>query len=146
MRRDQFLRNSCILCIGAFAGLSLESCASTHYVGGTISEGKLQVSLKEFTATNKKGESRQRKHIVVRNDSLKYPIAVFRNENDYQATWMRCSHQGTELQLAGEVLHCPAHGSEFGKQGQVLEGPADKPLRTFKTMTTSDHLFILLEQ
>ena len=44
---------------------------------------------------------------------------------------MQCTHQGAELQASGDMLQCPAHGSEFNNKGTVTNGPADTDLRTF---------------
>jgi Rieske Fe-S protein len=55
---------------------------------------------------------------------------------------MRCTHQGTELQAAGDYLQCTAHGSEFDKEGRIKNGPADKNLRTFPVTMQDNQLFI----
>lgn len=40
-----------------------------------------------------------------------------------------CTHQGCTVALAGKVLQCPCHGSEFDAlTGKVLQGPATVPL------------------
>lgn len=88
-----------------------------------------------------------RSFIIVRNDALKCPICVYRmNDNDYTALWMRCTHQGAELQASGDVLQCTAHGSEFTSKGEVRNGPADKALRTFPVTVTNDEIFIDLRK
>ena len=85
--------------------------------------------------------------IIVRNEKLKYPICIYRfNEQEYAAIWMKCSHQGAELQAAGDVLQCPAHGSEFSNRGEVRNGPANENLRTFPVTITNDELFVDLRK
>jgi Rieske Fe-S protein len=59
---------------------------------------------------------------------------------------MKCTHQGTELNASGEFLQCPAHGSEFNSNGKVRSGPADKDLRTFPVVVSSNELFIDLRK
>ena len=44
---------------------------------------------------------------------------------------MKCTHQGAELQASGDVLQCPAHGSEFNNQGTGNQWPG--------RMTISEH-------
>ena len=55
---------------------------------------------------------------------------------------MQCAHQGAELQASGDVLTCPAHGSEFNNKGVVTNGPASRNLRTFPVTITDNVLFI----
>ena len=45
-----------------------------------------------------------------------------------------CTHQGCTVELKGaeNVLACPCHGSKFGLDGAVTNGPADKPLPPFE--------------
>jgi Rieske Fe-S protein len=47
---------------------------------------------------------------------------------------MKCTHQGTELEVYGDRLQCPAHGSEFTKYGIVQNGPAEEHLRIFPVL------------
>jgi len=86
------------------------------------------------------------KYIVVQQEQLKYPICVYRfSQNEYSAVLMRCTHQGAELQVFGDKLECPAHGSTFSNTGQVKNGPADTNLRTFPVIVQNDQLLISLK-
>jgi apoptosis-inducing factor 3 len=58
----------------------------------------------------------------------------------------RCTHAGAPLlegELDGDVLICPWHGSHFRvKDGTVLKGPAEKPLKTYKTGIKEGFIFV----
>ena len=41
---------------------------------------------------------------------------------------MQCTHAGCACAMKGTELDCPCHGSRFDHQGNVLQGPATKPL------------------
>jgi Rieske Fe-S protein len=143
MKRRDFVKQSCLACIGT-ASLSsmLGSCATTRYSNGTMEGNGMSVSKSEFEYV-KKQQTLSRQFIIVSNDSLEFPIYVFRNtDNSYSALWMKCSHQGSELQASGDHLYCPSHGSEFNKNGTVTHGPAEKNLRTFPVTEKGDNLFI----
>lgn len=143
MNRRKFLMQGCIFCVGATAmPLVLESCQATHYVNGTTAPIGLEVAMAEFSF-EKKGKTEMRHYIIVQNDKLEFPIYLYRiSENEYSALWMKCSHQGAQLQAVGDHLQCPSHGSEFTNVGIVNHGPAEKNLRSFPTSTLGDKIVI----
>ena len=143
MNRREFVAQSCMACVGtaAFSSL-LGSCASTRYINATMEEHGVSVPASEFTyVRNEKTFTRQ--FIVVSNDKLEFPIYLFRiSEKTYSALWMKCTHQGSELQASGDHLYCPSHGSKFDKDGNVKHGPAEKNLRRFPVSDRGETLFI----
>lgn len=143
MDRRKFIRNSCTACLTATAlGGILSSCTATKYISGTLGKDGLSVGLDEFEI-KQKDKANHRSFIIIRNEALQYPICVYRlNENEYSALWMRCTHQGAELQASGDVLQCTAHGSEFDNKGTVKNGPADRNLRNFPVTVSNNQLFI----
>jgi nitrite reductase/ring-hydroxylating ferredoxin subunit len=115
------------------AATLLESC-TTQYIYGTLTYSYLEIPLDAFEV-KKKGETRYRNSLIVQHDDLKYPISVFRqSSSEYHALWMKCTHMGTELQVFGDHLECPAHGSEFTNTGAVQNGPAATALRSFQVV------------
>ena len=143
MDRREFIKNSCTACLStAVIGTVISSCAATRYISGTLGKDGLFVDSNEFV-TKQNGKTIYRSFIIVRNDSLQYPVCVYRfNDNEYSALWMQCTHQGTELQASGDRLQCTAHGSEFDNKGSVKTGPADRSLRSFPVTVSNNQLFI----
>lgn len=85
-------------------------------------------------------------YVIVQNEILKYPICVYRfSDTQYNALYLACTHQGTELQVFGERLECPAHGSEFDSKGRIVKGPAEENLRSFPITITANELKISLK-
>ena len=145
MNRKEFIIKSCTACIGVTAlSTVLSSCAATKFVNGKLINDGILMDTKEFVL-NEKGKYRL--YVIVRNDSLLFPICVYRfSDNDYSAIWMQCAHQGAELNAAGDYLQCPAHGSEYDNRGKVTNGPADRDLRTFPVTIDNNQLFIDLRK
>ena len=146
MDRKIFIKNCAFACLGSapMAAL-LQSCLSTSILNGKIAGDNLVVPISDFEMKSG-NETRYRKYLVVQNDLLQYPICLYRhNENEYTALWMRCTHQGTELQVFGDKLQCPAHGSEFTSTGNVQNGPAGMQLRTFPIVIDNNQLNISLK-
>ena len=58
-------------------------------------------------------------------------LAVYRNdEGELRALSARCTHLGCLVgwNRADQTWECPCHGSEFGADGELLQGPATEPL------------------
>jgi cytochrome b6-f complex iron-sulfur subunit len=47
------------------------------------------------------------------------------------AMTLTCTHQGCEASVSGDEVACPCHGSVFDSDGNVVNGPAAKPLQHF---------------
>ena len=143
MERKEFIKTCGLVCLGGLvsAGL-LEGCAGPKMVTGSLSNSDLVVPLSSFLVK----ENKYRKYIVVHHEELSYPVCLYRfSENEYSALFMRCSHQGAELQVFGDKLQCPAHGSEFSNKGVVQNGPADTNLRSFPVTIQKDQIYISLK-
>jgi nitrite reductase/ring-hydroxylating ferredoxin subunit len=65
---------------------------------------------------------------------LLYPrFILFVQENKAWAVARKCTHLGCMLHYREkeDFLECPCHQSRFSKEGQVLNGPASKPLKIY---------------
>jgi Rieske Fe-S protein len=147
MNRKEFLVKSCTACVTA-AGISslFNSCTPTRYILGKLEKDGLRINKNDFRLSQKDNAA-YRSFIIIRNDALQYPICVYRfSDEEYSALWMKCTHQGTELNASGDFLQCPAHGSEFNSNGKVRSGPADRDLRTFPVVVSNNELFIDLRK
>ncbi|MDH4470972.1 MAG: Rieske (2Fe-2S) protein [Fluviicola sp.] len=122
----------------------LQSCATTKIVSGSIDQSELVIDLADFEQVKKK-QSSFRNYLIVRNDSLQFPLAIYRfSDTEYTALYLKCTHQGAELQVFGDKIQCPAHGSEFSNRGVVESGPATEKLREFAVRIDNKQLKISL--
>jgi len=123
----------------------LSSCSTTKTITGIIEGENLKIDLKEFEE-EKKNKIEYRKYLVVSHESLQFPICIYRfKESNFSALYLKCTHQGAELQVFGDQISCPAHGSEFNNMGIVQNGPASTNLRTFPIQINNGQLLISLK-
>lgn len=145
MDRKDFLKQCGLGCLGTVGVTPLLSGCSAKIFAGKIEGDDMLIPLKDFETRAGK-ETHYKKYVVVQNELLQHPICVYRLSNtEYSALWMKCTHQGAELQVFGNMLQCPAHGSEFKHTGEVQGGPADRKLRTFPVTIEKDHIKISLK-
>ncbi len=145
MDRRDFMRSCGYACLSGIAVTTiLQSCATTKIVSGSIDQSELVIDLADFEQVKKK-QSSFRNYLIVRNDSLQFPLAIYRfSDTEYTALYLKCTHQGAELQVFGDKIQCPAHGSEFSNRGVVESGPATEKLREFAVRIDNKQLKISL--
>ncbi len=147
MDRKKFIKQGCIACFSmATLGSLVAACGPARFTTGKLIKDGLLLDIAAFTVV-KNGVTGYIPYVIVRNEALQYPVCVYRfSETEYSALWMQCTHQGAELQVSGDQLHCPAHGSEFNNKGIVKNGPAGKDLKTFPVSLNKNELFIDLRK
>lgn len=146
MNRKQFLKTCGFGCLAGITGITLlQSCSSSHILSKEIKGSDILVPTSDFEI-KKDRETTYKKYIIIQNELLKSPICVYRfNAIDYAAMLMVCTHQGAELQVFGDKLQCPAHGSEFNNRGVLENGPANRDLRKFPIVIENNLLKISLK-
>ncbi len=145
MERKEFIKACGFSCLGLIVGSAiLESCATSKVIEAKNNNDVIEIAIGEFTVM--KGEKiKELKHLLVKTKRLEFPIVVFKNsDTSYDALLLACTHQANELNINGDILTCPAHGSEFTKTGEIISGPADKPLKSFKVLHDYMNIYIHL--
>jgi cytochrome b6-f complex iron-sulfur subunit len=56
-------------------------------------------------------------------------IAVIRRNEEIYALDLTCTHLGCTVNATPKGFVCPCHGSMFTTGGDVVRGPADRPLK-----------------
>lgn len=84
-------------------------------------------------------------------DNTEHQVYIFREQQGgFYAVSSVCTHLGcnTKWNPAGieghpeGVIACPCHGSVFDKRGNVLRGPAPRPLNRYQVSVEDDKLII----
>lgn len=60
----------------------------------------------------------------------------------FTAVWRVCTHGACDVEARAHELYCPCHGSRFGLDGAVLQGPATRALKAFKVVRQGDALVL----
>jgi cytochrome b6-f complex iron-sulfur subunit len=147
MERQEFISKLGIGLVAVCAGCSLVSCGSkgsnpSPDVGGAPPPPRTG-SGNVFTIDTSSelvniGDSKMEDGIIL------VRIAAGSAESSFTAVQVACTHQGTAINYnTGQAIFiCPAHGSEFSKNGQVLQGPASTPLQKYNVTISGTTLTV----
>lgn len=134
-RRDFFRKVSCFSVLAALSGM-FQGCSMPRSVPYDRSGNRLVVQKKSF------GNERL---VLIEPARSRAPILLHRKEDgEHGAVLLLCTHQRCTVEPAGAILQCPCHGSEFSREGTVLNGPAERPLRSYPTSQNEKAVFIEL--
>ena len=140
--RREFIKLSCGMCMSlAGAGIAagiLQGCTSIPLVAATPDKGKVSLQISAFEKSNL---------VLLRPKNLGNDVLIVREKKDasefnYHSLLMQCTHQQQPLNVSGNSIHCPAHGSEFDLEGNVTKEPALRPLKKFITAVDGDTITI----
>ncbi len=78
------------------------------------------------------------------NRILKGRFYIVRTEDGLLALWQKCTHLGCAVPWveAENQFHCPCHGSLFNRVGEVIGGPAPRPLDIFPITIKSGEVWV----
>ncbi len=132
--RRAFLRNMGAMAFLAIGGGAFSACSAPRHVPHRTSGDRLIVDKSAF------GEDRM---VLIDPPQLEAPVLLRKEEKEeYTAVLLLCTHKACTVDPAGSVLRCPCHGSQFSQHGKVLSGPAEDPLKTYRTEQTENEVRI----
>ncbi len=73
-------------------------------------------------------------------------IALLRQEGKVHALSLVCTHLGCTVNVTAQAMVCPCHGSVFDRSGKVLQGPADRSLRSLPVVEEGEFVEVLLSE
>ncbi|MDQ6844105.1 MAG: Rieske (2Fe-2S) protein [Bacteroidota bacterium] len=139
MERRDFIRSTCNICLLGAAGFiaaQLPGCSPAAFTifKTDVADKKVSVPLSLFDKSS---------FLIVRPKNMFYDMAVRKKEdNSYDALLLLCPHQQNQLTTTGNGYNCSLHGSQFDKDGNVLKGPAERPLQHLQTLIDGSNLII----
>jgi Rieske Fe-S protein len=133
MHRREFVAR----CAAGCVGLALAGCVSlvTHPV--PVTAGRVRLSLAAYPELAKLDGA-----IRIQPDGMADPVYVLATAAGYRALSPICTHRGCTVDVSGERLVCPCHGSTYDREGRVLKGPAQRALATYPVTQAGDELLI----
>lgn len=139
MERRDFIRQTCSFCLLAGAGVltgALSSCATLPAYQTAISNNQVSVPVSLFDKADLQ---------LIQPKNFYYNIALKKESNGtYTALLLRCTHADNQLTTTGNGFHCSLHGSSFDQEGNVTNGPAEKPLHHYTTEINNGQIIIHL--
>jgi Rieske Fe-S protein len=137
--RRAFMRRLPVLTAGLAAGasaVSLSGCAGVSYLTPRmLPDGSLIVPTADVT---ERGEA------FLQTRGMQRPVYLRRSEDGWTAVLAACTHRGCQPEPVGDRLECPCHGSEFSFEGEVLAGPAERPLPRYEVIEEDDRLIVVV--
>lgn len=71
-------------------------------------------------------------------------LFIINREDGFQAISAVCTHLGCTVKIAPEnQFHCPCHGSKFDEHGNIISGPAPRPLRHYMLTLSRDRYLVV---
>jgi cytochrome b6-f complex iron-sulfur subunit len=71
------------------------------------------------------------------------PALLIHSQSGFSALSLVCTHLGCTVEQKNDGFACPCHGSLYNASGNVLRGPAQKPLRVLRVEANSAGNLIL---
>jgi len=122
------------------AGITAEKAdAAVPATGITQVGNKLKVDLTKNKALSKVGGVVQ---IDLSDGSSIAIVRAAAGNKGLIALSLSCTHNGVTVMQQGSGWICPAHGSQFGLNGKLIQGPARSALQKYPITATSKFAMI----
>ncbi len=139
MKRRAFVQRLPVLTAGLAASASaalIGGCASVPYLAPQLTPRGLSLDASELSP---EGDA------FVQAPDMERPVYIRRlASGSLSAVLAACTHQGCQPEPVGNRLECPCHGSQFSFEGEVLAGPADRPLTRYEIVETDGEIVVRL--
>ncbi len=75
-------------------------------------------------------------------------IILANTPDGFKAISTTCTHLGCQVrwESAKSVFVCPCHNAYFDTDGNVMTGPAPKPLEQFEVILEDENIFVMLKE
>jgi Rieske Fe-S protein len=124
---------------GMLAVFALDGCATLMTRRVALAENRVEIDLRQFPELEDTGGA-----VRLLPDGWTEPFYLLALEGGgYAAISPICTHLECTVEVNGDRLVCPCHGSTFDREGQVLLGPAERPLRRFPVQVRGEGVLVI---
>ncbi len=81
--------------------------------------------------------------VNTRSMLLHIPAVLIHDGEGFRALSLTCTHLGCTVEQKDSGFECPCHGSLYNSRGEVNKGPAKKPLKSLRVVSTEEGKLIL---
>jgi cytochrome b6-f complex iron-sulfur subunit len=136
---DETLTDGCASCVsrrdflgrvalvaGVFIAAGCSATTDLTGVGsGPLPGGPVTIKLSDYAGLATIGQP-----VEVRSSSgASLGVAAVRTSaSSFIALGMACTHEGSKVNIVGQIFDCPNHGARFSSTGAVTNGPATRAL------------------
>ena len=89
------------------------------------------------------GVSKRTKSLLKGGHRGKDLLLILHDEEGFAAVSAVCTHLGCIVAQTSDGFECPCHGSRFGPEGRVTQGPAPSPLTWYEVSLAPDGQIIV---
>jgi Rieske Fe-S protein len=118
---------------GAFGAAALPACASVAVMPVAAEGGAIRLRLRDHARLAEPGG-----YLKLQPDTQPTPVYILAVDDGFVALSPICMHLGCTVNIEGQRLVCPCHGSMYDRRGGVLRGPTQRPLASYPTALTAD--------
>lgn len=135
-RRDFLAMLSAVAGSGVLVG-----CASVALTTLTPENGTLRLARADHPRLNEPGG-----YLRIQPEGIRETLyLVVLADGRLAALSPICTHLGCTVDIQENQLICPCHGSTYDRNGAVLRGPAERPLRRYPVTESAGSIVISLE-
>lgn len=129
-----------------FAGLVISHSLFGAYVVRLLLPGKKEIKYRQTLISNIKSIPSGASFVF--KDLKENSIILANTDDGFKAISTTCTHLGCQVlwEPTKNLFVCPCHDAFFDTDGNVVAGPAPKPLEKFEVILDNDNIYVMLKE
>jgi Rieske Fe-S protein len=115
------------------------ACASVLVRQVPLTNGRVELPLAQYPELREAGAALQ-----ILPDGESQPLVILvGDDGTHTVLSTECTHRSCTVEAQADRIVCPCHGSTYDRKGEVLRGPAERPLRRYRSQLTSEGVLVI---